>query len=141
MTAVGRVGHPTAQSYCVSRPTAGNYGQLATFATWADYSAVTSMFVNYPNTTNGRSVHIGLQYANATSPMWEDPHGVCTVRQFPIGSGPVSCGSWIYNPAGSLYVIAFHSWCDWEAGPVADGGPASRWLICEFGKQDLLFSQ
>lgn len=137
-SAVGRIGYPTAQNYCVSKSTGGNYGELATFATWADFEAVTSLFVNYPNSGNGRAVFIGLQNANTANPTWEDPNAACGVQQFTIGSGPPSCGgSWTYNPGSASSVTAWHSWCDWEAAPTSNGGGCCRWVLCEFGMQDL----
>lgn len=135
-SAIGRIGHPTAQQYCVSKSIGGNYGQLVTFATWIDYETVTSLFANYPSSANGRAVHIGLQIENNTTPTWEDPHHVCGAEPFPIGSGPSSCASWTHNTNGTSYVIAYHSWCDWEVAPITDGGFSAgccRWLICEFG--------
>lgn len=126
-----------AQTYC-TKPTGGKYGQLATFASMAEYSVVTSLFVNEPHGTtspNWRWMYIGLKTGSPYT--WADPHNVCGAETLSgVPTGPSTCsGSWTENVGTSgSYVMLKTSWCDWESG-----NTAIYWFFCEYGMLDFSF--
>lgn len=128
MYATNFTSYSTDQNYCVQQAIPPNYGQLVTFASWTEFTVISTLFVNQPNSAH--YMYIGLK--SGSPPIWDDPHGVCgnqTLSGVINGPKPSACSSSWYQTittAGSY--VFMYNWCDWEADTATHKG-----FFCEYG--------
>lgn len=123
---------------CVDNPesacTTSGVGRLATFESWADFSAVTS---DFDNKSIAGITWIGMQCGPAANEIANlDPYGNCTPSSFLIGSTAWPTAAFVNAPITCDNVtnqLCFNgTWNDWIA--VDNNTKAITGYICEAGK-------